>query len=97
VQLIADECRKVENPSARRIRTARRLRLTRTPAQLRAGAPEAVVFTEMTPLRGWLSAWLHDVTGDPAQASTTLLCAGAALANAIEHGSDHDPGGHPHD
>lgn len=63
---------------------------------MRAVAPEVAAFTEMTPARGWLSAWLHDVTGDPAQASTTtLLCAGAALAKAIEHGSDHDLGGHP--
>lgn len=68
---------------------------TRTPAQLRAVAPEVAAFTDMTPPRGWLSAWLHDVTGDPAQASTTLLCAGAAPAKAIEHGRPR-PGRPPH-
>jgi hypothetical protein len=55
---------------------------------------KVAAFTEMTTARGWLSARLDDVTGDPAQASTTPLCAGAAPANMIEHGSDHNPGGH---
>jgi signal transduction histidine kinase/FixJ family two-component response regulator len=47
-------------------------------------------FTEMAPARRRLAGWLASLVPDPVQAGKILLCAGEALANAIEHGSDRD-------
>ncbi len=47
-------------------------------------------FSEMAPARRRLAGWLASLVPDPVQAGRVMLCAGEALANAIEHGSDRD-------
>ncbi len=48
-------------------------------------------FSEMAAARGRLGDWLRHVVPDAGQRGKILLCAGEAMANAIEHGSDRDP------
>lgn len=48
-------------------------------------------FGEMAAARRRLMDWLRQTVQDPVQADTMLLCAGEAMANAIEHGSDGNP------
>lgn len=48
-------------------------------------------FSEMAAARRRLGGWLRRLVPDQEQADRILLCAGEALVNAIEHGSDRDP------
>jgi hypothetical protein len=62
------------------VRAACRLLAVRPCGTIASGRVDAVpaAFAEMASARGRLSAWLHGVTGDPAQAGTVPLCAGDA-------------------
>jgi serine phosphatase RsbU (regulator of sigma subunit)/anti-sigma regulatory factor (Ser/Thr protein kinase) len=67
------------------------LLLYRHPAPLELKFPADV--THLAPTRKALRSWLTRARLDPDQAMNVLIAAGEAVANAIEHGHRHKPGG----
>jgi anti-sigma regulatory factor (Ser/Thr protein kinase) len=67
------------------------LLLYRHPAPLELTFPADV--THLAPTRKALRSWLTRARLDPDQAMNVLIAAGEAVANAIEHGHRHKPGG----
>jgi len=49
--------------------------------------------SQLAPARKALRGWLKRALMDPAQSMDVLIAAGEAVANAIEHGHRHNPGG----
>ncbi|MCW2664247.1 MAG: hypothetical protein JWP83_5399 [Mycobacterium sp.] len=67
------------------------LLLYRHPAPLELEFPADV--SQLAPIRTALRRWLTRARLDPDQAMNVLVAAGEAVANAIEHGHRHRPGG----
>jgi serine phosphatase RsbU (regulator of sigma subunit)/anti-sigma regulatory factor (Ser/Thr protein kinase) len=67
------------------------LLLYRHPAPLELTFPADV--SHLAPTRTALRSWLTRVRVNPNQAMDILVAAGEAVANAIEHGHRHSPGG----
>jgi serine phosphatase RsbU (regulator of sigma subunit)/anti-sigma regulatory factor (Ser/Thr protein kinase)/transcriptional regulator with GAF, ATPase, and Fis domain len=67
------------------------LLLYRHPAPLELMFPAHV--DQLAPARSALRSWLTRAQVDPHQAMDVLIAAGEAVANAIEHGHRHSPGG----
>jgi len=49
--------------------------------------------SQLAPARNALRGWLKRALTDPAQSMDVLIAVGEAVANAIEHGHRHNPGG----
>ncbi len=67
------------------------LLLHRHPAPLEVTFPAEV--SQLAPTRGALRTWLAQAGVGPDQSMDLLVAAGEAVANAIEHGHRHSPGG----
>ncbi len=67
------------------------LLLYRHPAPLELKFPAHV--SHLAPARSALRTWLTQARVDPDQTVSVLVAAGEAVANAIEHGHRHSPGG----
>jgi serine phosphatase RsbU (regulator of sigma subunit)/anti-sigma regulatory factor (Ser/Thr protein kinase) len=67
------------------------LLLYRHPAPLELTFPADV--GQLAPTRAALRSWLTRARLDPGQTMDVLVAAGEAVANAIEHGHRHSPGG----
>ncbi|WP_372513585.1 SpoIIE family protein phosphatase [Mycobacterium sherrisii] len=67
------------------------LLLYRHPAPLELTFPADV--SHLAPVRRALRSWLSRARLDPDQTMNVLIAAGEAVANAIEHGHRHTPGG----
>lgn len=67
------------------------LLLYRHPAPLELEFPAHV--SHLAPTRSALRSWLTRARVDPEQTMNVLVAAGEAVANAIEHGHRHSPGG----
>jgi len=67
------------------------LLLYRHPAPLELTFPAHV--SHLAPTRTALRSWLTRARVDPVQSMDVLVAAGEAVANAIEHGHRHSPGG----